>query len=84
MTQRILFNAASLKHRPRHSLIRCLAMANYGPVYCEVEAEPVEKYKKGGYHPVHLGDRLSQDRYTILHKLGWGGYATVWLARDGQ
>lgn len=50
--------------------------------YCEVDAEPLERYRKGGYHPIHLGDTLKDGRYKILHKLGWGGYATVWLARD--
>lgn len=38
------------------------------------DAEPLHRYRKGGYHPVHLGDRLSNGRYKVLHKLGWGGY----------
>ncbi|QIW96655.1 hypothetical protein AMS68_002173 [Peltaster fructicola] len=46
-----------------------------------MDAEPLYRYKPGGYHPILLGDIL-QDRYTILHKLGWGGYATVWAAKD--
>ena len=53
-----------------------------GALYCEVDAEPLERYWKGGYHPTHLGETLKEGRYKILHKLGWGGYATVWLARD--
>ena len=52
--------------------------------YCEVDAEPLERYRKGGYHPTHLGDRFKDGRYKIMHKLGWGGYATVWLARDSM
>jgi hypothetical protein len=47
-----------------------------------IGAEPLSGYKCGGYHPVHLGDKLYGDRFTILHKLGWGSYATIWLARD--
>ena len=47
-----------------------------------IGAEPLSGYKYGGYHPVHLGDKLHGDRFTILHKLGWGSYATIWLARD--
>ena len=39
-------------------------------------------YRKGGFHPVHLGDQFKKDRYTVIHKLGHGGFATVWLARD--
>jgi hypothetical protein len=49
---------------------------------CDIDAEPLHRYHKGGYHPVHLGDLLSNGRYKILHKLGWGGYSTVWAARD--
>lgn len=32
------------------------------------------------YIPFH--ERLDGDRYTILHKLGYGASSTVWLARD--
>ena len=44
-------------------------------------AESLEKYRPGGYHPVMIGDLL-HDRYRIVDKLGYGGYSTVWLARD--
>ncbi|GFG16627.1 protein kinase, putative [Aspergillus lentulus] len=43
--------------------------------------ESLEKYKPGGYHPVMIGDML-QARYRIVDKLGFGGYSTIWLARD--
>lgn len=36
----------------------------------------------GGYHPVHLLDEYSERRYQIVHKLGFGTYSTVWLAKD--
>ena len=39
-------------------------------------------YRKGGFHPVHLQDQFKKDRYRVIHKLGHGGFATVWLARD--
>jgi serine/threonine-protein kinase SRPK3 len=39
-------------------------------------------YRPGGFHPVHLGDQFKKDRYRVIHKLGHGGFATVWLARD--
>ncbi|KAG6003520.1 hypothetical protein E4U21_001920 [Claviceps maximensis] len=39
-------------------------------------------YDPGGYHPVCLGDTFKDNRYRVIHKLGWGGHATVWLARD--
>ncbi|KAH6912418.1 kinase-like domain-containing protein [Coprinopsis sp. MPI-PUGE-AT-0042] len=39
-------------------------------------------YQPGGYHPVHLGDKFKDGRYTIVHKLGYGTFSTVWLVRD--
>lgn len=46
------------------------------------EEEDVFKYRKGGYHPVYLGDTFHNDRYRIEHKLGFGRFSTVWLAKD--
>ncbi|KAH6842392.1 kinase-like domain-containing protein [Chaetomium sp. MPI-CAGE-AT-0009] len=45
--------------------------------------EDVQRYVPGGYHPVDLGDTLTNgcDRYTIVHKLGYGGFSTVWLVK---
>lgn len=43
--------------------------------------ETLEKYQRGGYHPIMIGDVLN-DRYHIVDKLGFGGYSTVWLALD--
>ncbi|KAG9255598.1 serine protein kinase [Emericellopsis atlantica] len=51
---------------------------------CDVDAEPLHRYTKGGYHPTHLGDQLKHGRYRVLHKLGWGGHSTVWAARDEE
>ena len=53
-----------------------------GALYFELDAEPLERYRVGGYHPIHLGDTLGNGIYKVLRKLGWGGHATVWLARD--
>jgi serine/threonine-protein kinase SRPK3 len=44
--------------------------------------EDIEDYEPGGYHPISIGDTFDQGRYRILHKLGFGGSSTVWLARD--
>ena len=44
--------------------------------------EDLESYRQGGYHPTHIGDLYSDQRYRIVHKLGFGSYSTVWLARD--
>ncbi|KAL2021293.1 hypothetical protein VTK56DRAFT_7372 [Thermocarpiscus australiensis] len=47
----------------------------------EVDAEHPYKYGPGGYCPIELGDRVA-NRFIVLHKLGYGGFATVWLVRD--
>ncbi|KAF5671132.1 CMGC SRPK kinase [Fusarium denticulatum] len=49
---------------------------------CDVDAELLHRYRPGGYHPVALGDLLSDGRYRVLHKLGWGSYSTTWAAKD--
>ena len=43
--------------------------------------ERLEMYEPGGYHPVMIYDLL-HNRYRIVDKLGYGGYSTIWLARD--
>lgn len=45
--------------------------------------EPVEEYRRGGYHPVHLHD-VFNERYEVIGKLAYGQYSTVWLAKDRQ
>ena len=42
---------------------------------------PDEDYVVGGYHPVAVGD-VYDERYEVLHKLGWGVYSTVWCCWD--
>lgn len=63
--------------RPVSTMAGCHRI-EYNWVKC---VESLEEYQPGGYHPVMVADVL-QDRYHILDKLGFGGYSTVWLARD--
>ena len=35
-----------------------------------------------GFYPVRLGETFDDGRFVVTRKLGWGGYSTVWLARD--
>jgi serine/threonine-protein kinase SRPK3 len=45
--------------------------------------EEREQYRPRGFHPVHIGDRFgTAGRFRVIHKLGNGGLATVWLCRD--
>jgi serine/threonine-protein kinase SRPK3 len=44
----------------------------------------MSRYRPGGFHPICLGDTLNQRRYQVCHKLGWGGFSTVWLAKDAK
>ena len=45
--------------------------------------EPILGYEPGGFHPVHIGDVLGEaGRYRVIHKLGNGGFATIWLCQD--
>ena len=46
------------------------------------DVECLERYRPGGYHPTLLGDKLQDNRYEIIHKLGFGSNSIVWLARD--
>ncbi|KAK4040217.1 protein kinase dsk1 [Parachaetomium inaequale] len=47
-----------------------------------IDVENLEGYMVGGYHPTVIGDSFHEGRYEIVHKLGFGGYSTIWLARD--
>lgn len=57
--------------------------ARFRPIYnWQDDVEDLEDYRWGGYHPIRLGDDLSNRRYYIVHKLGYGRSSTVWLVRD--
>lgn len=52
-----------------------------GEDYDDVDDEGADGYRKGGYHPVAIGDTYSS-RYIVVDKLGWGHFSTVWMAYD--
>jgi serine/threonine-protein kinase SRPK3 len=73
------FSSRSLHHR----FMLTIAQSRY--CYpCLDNVEDLEKYRPGGFHPVSIGDVFAGGRYKVLHKLGYGGSATVWLAQDQQ
>lgn len=65
-----------------------MADSSYLPIediyHPEVDVEYFEDYVPGGYHPTLIGDTYCSGRYTVVHKLGFGGYSTIWLAWDQQ
>lgn len=72
----------SFPHRRPYS-IASNASPRYEDVYIpEVDLEDFEDYIIGGYHPTVIGDYFHDGRYKVVHKLGFGGYSTIWLARD--
>ncbi|CAI6340008.1 unnamed protein product [Periconia digitata] len=48
------------------------------------DEEDSEDYCKGGYHPVQVGEEYKDGKYTVVRKLGWGHFSTVWLSRDNN
>lgn len=58
---------------------------NQGPdltYFPDDDVENLEAYRPGGFHPAIIGEKLADGRYTIVHKLGYGSYSAIWLARD--
>eukprot|EP01029_Cantina_marsupialis_P012112 TRINITY_DN2674_c0_g1_i1.p1 TRINITY_DN2674_c0_g1~~TRINITY_DN2674_c0_g1_i1.p1 ORF type:complete len:849 (-),score=235.13 TRINITY_DN2674_c0_g1_i1:252-2798(-) len=65
---------------------------NDGPAFSDSETddysddeveEGKDGYRLGGYHRVEIGDVYNR-RYTVVSKLGWGHFSTVWLCRDRE
>ena len=52
------------------------------PPEVTADEEDSEDYCKGGYHPVQVGEEYKDGKYTIVRKLGWGHFSTVWLSKD--
>ena len=52
------------------------------PAENTADEEDSEDYCKGGYHPVSVGEQYKDGKYTVVRKLGWGHFSTVWLSRD--
>jgi len=47
------------------------------------DIEDIDDYWEGGFYLLTIGDKLD-NQYTIIHKLDYGGVATVWLAYNEE
>ena len=63
------------------NLLRPVSQTTRHPTPRQTIEEP-DYYKPGGYHHVSLGNTFNSGAYTVLRKLGYGQYSTVWLAQD--
>jgi serine/threonine protein kinase len=57
-------------------------MINSRDYDADAPAEDIGHYGDGGWFPIYIEDLFGDRRYKILNKLGFGGTATVWAARD--
>lgn len=79
------FNAKMRGDTDRTSESRLSSIRPVKTQYRLVEhVEDLERYRPGGYYPLKIGDDLDDGRYLLVDKLGYGGYSTIWLARDLQ
>ncbi|KAF2006980.1 serine/threonine-protein kinase SRPK2 [Amniculicola lignicola CBS 123094] len=78
---------------PAHHKMQYAAQLNHSPSSSSssvdeadntADEEDSEDYCKGGYHPVSVGEEYKDGKYTIVRKLGWGHFSTVWLSRDNH
>lgn len=52
--------------------------------YFEDLVENADEHEIRKYVPLHLGNKIGNDRFLITHKLGQGAYGAVWLCQDLQ
>ncbi|KAJ4313516.1 serine/threonine protein kinase, CMGC [Neodidymelliopsis sp. IMI 364377] len=76
LQQHKMYPNATLSHSPDSSSSSVDEADN------TADEEDSEDYCKGGYHPVQVGEEYKDAKYTIVRKLGWGHFSTVWLSRD--
>lgn len=77
-------NSPNLAHKGAYTASPSDESENSDEEVAEATAdeEDSEDYCKGGYHPVQVGELYKDGKYTIVRKLGWGHFSTVWLAKD--
>ncbi|KAM5381850.1 hypothetical protein ACJZ2D_002840 [Fusarium nematophilum] len=77
-------DSASVSGSPKTESDEEFREPRYPDLYLELarfNLEILYDYELGYLHPIHLHDTLN-GRYRVIHKLGHGGSATIWLCRD--
>jgi serine/threonine-protein kinase SRPK3 len=69
-------------HRPSGTRSPSSASSREDAAETTADEEDSEDYCKGGYHPVTVGEQFKDGKYTVVRKLGWGHFSTVWLSKD--
>lgn len=75
-------NAPHCPFRWLSTIAKGAPISTEGVYVPDLDLEDLEDYRVGGFHPIVIGDVLGDGRYEIVHKLGFGGYSTTWLARE--
>ncbi|KZV66362.1 kinase-like protein [Peniophora sp. CONT] len=67
-----------LKFDPNDFVFQCDWSTSDNP------AEPMELYGPGGFHPIFISQHIISPTtdWRVMHKLGHGSYATVWLVQN--
>lgn len=67
---------------PKNAMARSPSSTSSHEAETTADEEDSEDYCKGGYHPVEVGEKFKDGKYTVVRKLGWGHFSTVWLSKD--
>lgn len=67
-----------------HARVRGMQQEQCGSMHTHTLTTTNTHTNTGGYHPVHVGDRFKNGTYTVLRKLGWGHFSTVWLVVNNK
>lgn len=73
-----------LSHKPTMNRSPSSASSREDAAETTADEEDSEDYCKGGYHPVAVGEEYKDGKYTVVRKLGWGHFSTVWLSKDNH
>ena len=82
-SERVIASSSSSSSVYSSVMTRTTASSSSSSSSSESEDEGRDGYKRGGYHPVSIGERFGENgRYEVKKKLGWGHFSTCWLCED--